>query len=193
MKIALLCLRTGREKSCVWVLDHQCAEMKLLNKSPPPSSRQMRFLSGSWLCSGPSLQGDLTLDSVEQPRGNTENLEFLDRFLSLQKTSILAVFLLRFPSVPHGSGVFWKRPALRCPDTRVPGGVLSCRGAVRLTVTQLTDSQTTHDLRCEDFILFSTCQMIFSSSSQPPMHSVIWQVLAPHSVDSADNPDRPLT
>lgn len=33
----------------------------------------------------------------------------------------------------------------QCSNTKVTGGELSCRAAVRLTVTQFTDSQTTRD------------------------------------------------
>lgn len=77
----------------MWVLDHLCAGkkqiLKLLNKSHPPSSRQMHFLSGSPLCSVLSLQADLTLVCVEGAEANMVNLEFRDRFLSLQETGYL--------------------------------------------------------------------------------------------------------
>lgn len=93
MEIALLSLTTKRGRSCVWVLDHLCAGknqiLKLLNKSHPPSSRQMHFLSGCPLCSVLSLQADLTLVCVEGAEGNMANLEFRDRFLSSQETGYL--------------------------------------------------------------------------------------------------------
>lgn len=102
----------------MWVPDHLCAGkkqiLKLLNKSHPPSSRQMHFLSGSPLCSVLPLQADLTLVGVEGAEGNMENLEFQERFLSLQETpylwSLRCFSYLPFPPRHTGQRSFGSGP-----------------------------------------------------------------------------------
>lgn len=71
--------------------------------------------------------------------------EFQTGFHLSRKYLHSIVFLLILPSVPYRSEIFLKQPVQHCSNIKVTGGDLSCRGAVRLTVTQLTDSQTTRD------------------------------------------------
>lgn len=63
---------------------------------------------------------------------------------SIQETSPL-FFHIPFPLRLVGQKSFWNHPVESCSRIKVTGGDLSCRGAVRFTVTQLTDSQTTRD------------------------------------------------
>lgn len=121
----------------------------------------MHILSGSQLCTIPSHQDNLIPAGSEEAKESC-NSRIPNWFSSFQERSPLHCFSTNPPSVPYRSKVFLKQPVQHCSDIKVTGGDLSCSGAVRLTVTQLTDSQTTRD----------PCSYFFFS---PVRHSFLYQ------------------
>lgn len=94
----------------------------------------------------PSRQSDSCRSEAADGKARKPGIyEFQTGFHLSRKYLHFIVFRLILPSVPYRSEVFSKQPVQRCSNIKVTGGDLSCRGAVRLTVTQLTDSQTTRD------------------------------------------------
>lgn len=85
-------------------------------------------------------------------RGEPENpgiQEFQKGSLSFQEISPLSCFSTYpffFVSYRSEDVFFLNSLVQQCSNTKVTGGELSRRAAVRLTVTQFTDSQTTRDL-----------------------------------------------
>lgn len=159
VKIASLCLTETRKVLCGF---RDETNSEITNQIRCASCQEVAFapschLKAIWVC---------IVWSTFRRHGKTWN--FRIDFYLYRKCILsipLAVFLLGFASFHMGqrscgSGLF--SPAL---ISKPQAGVLSCHGAVSLTVTQLTDSQTTHDRRSKDFILFSTCQMNFFSWS----------------------------
>lgn len=112
----------------------------------------LHILSGSRLCIPTSSRRSDSCSFLEFQ--NSKLVPFPSRNIP---TSVF--FCSVFPLCLIGQP-FWNHLVQHCSNIKVTGGDLSCRGAVRLTVTQLTDSQTTRDL----FSYFFTCQTLISPS-----------------------------
>lgn len=135
VKITSLCLTPKREKVLRGFRDETNSE--ITNQIRCASCQEVTFapscrLQAIWLW---------IAWSSRRKHGKTWNSR-IDFYL--YRKCILSihftVFLLAFPFAPHGSEVFWKQSVQPCSDIKVTGGVLSCHGAVSLTVIQLTDS-----------------------------------------------------
>lgn len=125
-------------------------------------------------------------------RGEPENpgiQEFQKGSLSFQEISPLSCFSTYpffFVSYRSEDVFFLNSLVQQCSNTKVTGGELSCRAAVRLTVTQFTDSQTTRDFFSFSFFDLSETPFIdgtihMQSHSFQLFTEANWQVGFPYS------------
>lgn len=109
----------------------------------------MHFLSGSQLCSVQSTWANLTPAASDPLQDVRESgiQEFQMSVFPFRKHFYFNVFIVFLHIIVGQKTSFWDHPVLHSCHIKVTWVDLSCGASVRLTATQLTDSQT-RDLFC---------------------------------------------